>query len=343
MMVREFLEQLSAAGVTVSVQGGALHCSAPKGALTTVLEAELKDRKAEVLAFLRAGVATDSSVVPIQPKGSRLPFFGVPGHNGDVFCYVALAQRMGEDQPFYGLQPRGFNGECPPLENLAALAEHYVRQLIDFFPSGPYLLGGYCAGGSLAFEVAQQLMARGAEVRLLALFATPFPTVYQRPHRLVANAQYVVDRLLHHLHGFLSPGPVARSRYLRDRMDSISKARSVHRNPAAKSEDNLVKREIANATIKAVKAYRPAMFSGRIHLFMPSQKTLRQDYGRARNWLSYARLGGRLHIGPDGCAGDTILREPFVEATANLLIAAIDQERTTAFTQVLGAGCRTLE
>jgi hypothetical protein len=53
--------------------------------------------------------------------------------------------------------------------NIQALAVHYVDEILNIQPQGPYYLGGICTGGYLAFEIAQQLMKRGRQIGLLAL------------------------------------------------------------------------------------------------------------------------------------------------------------------------------
>ena len=40
-------------------------------------------------------------------KGTKRPFFCVPGVGGTVFYFLKLASLLGRDQPFYGLQSRG--------------------------------------------------------------------------------------------------------------------------------------------------------------------------------------------------------------------------------------------
>ena len=42
-------------------------------------------------------------------------------------------------------------------------------------PKGPYYLGGYCFGGTVAFEMAQQLRREGQEVALLVLLVPSTP------------------------------------------------------------------------------------------------------------------------------------------------------------------------
>ncbi len=113
-----------------------------------------------------------SPIVPIQPNGSRRPFFCVHPAGGNVFSYINLVQHLGYDQPFYSIQAIGLGGkESPPLE-IETMAARYVEQIQAHQPQGPYLIGGWSLGGTVALEMAQQLVSQGQEVALLALFDT---------------------------------------------------------------------------------------------------------------------------------------------------------------------------
>ena len=113
-----------------------------------------------------------SPLVTIQSSGSRPPFFCIHGAGGTVLIYRELAQRLGPNQPFYGLQAMGLDASCPPLTRIEDMAAAYTQEIRKKQPHGPYFLGGYCMGGTVAFEVAQQLQAQGERVALLALFDT---------------------------------------------------------------------------------------------------------------------------------------------------------------------------
>jgi thioesterase domain-containing protein len=63
-------------------------------------------------------------------------------------------------------------GQLQTIETLASLVCESIRSAR---PQGPYLLAGVCLGGLVAFEAAQQLVAAGEEVRLVALFDTGAP------------------------------------------------------------------------------------------------------------------------------------------------------------------------
>jgi len=125
------------------------------------------------------GVSTEDqqwrSLVPIQPKGNRPPVFFIHAGGGNVLNYLGLLQYLETDQPVYGLQARGVDGVLPPHSSMYEMASHYIAEIRSVQSSGPYFLGGASFGGTVAFEVAQQLMLEGEKVALLALFDTIGP------------------------------------------------------------------------------------------------------------------------------------------------------------------------
>ena len=107
--------------------------------------------------------------------GPRQPFFLVAGMFGNVLNLRHLAQLMGGDRPFYGLQARGLLGDQAPHDSLPEAAADYIAEMRQVQPNGPYLLGGFSGGGLTAWEMARQLRAAGEEVSVLALLDTPLP------------------------------------------------------------------------------------------------------------------------------------------------------------------------
>ncbi|MBV9689376.1 MAG: amino acid adenylation domain-containing protein, partial [Ktedonobacteraceae bacterium] len=134
----------------------------------------------ELAQFLRQqiGYVRGPSLVPLQPYGSRAPFFCVHPGGGSVFCYLDLVRHLGMSYPVYGLQvPEVEEGQV--ITSLAQLAAHYIAALQTVQPEGPYLLGGWSAGGIIAYEMACQLRYRGHDVALLCLFDSRVPPVQQ--------------------------------------------------------------------------------------------------------------------------------------------------------------------
>ena len=113
-----------------------------------------------------------SSLVPMQPKGSKLPFFCVHGVGGNVVGFHELSQEMKPDYPFYGLQSLGLDGNHACHTRIEDMASHYLDEIRTVQAEGPYHLGGFSLGGLVAYEMARQLLARKEEVGLLVLFDT---------------------------------------------------------------------------------------------------------------------------------------------------------------------------
>ncbi|MBN2629189.1 MAG: SDR family NAD(P)-dependent oxidoreductase [Rhodobacteraceae bacterium] len=116
-------------------------------------------------------------IVPMHrgEGGVRTPFFLVAGMFGNVLNLRHLAQLLGGDRPFYGLQARGLYGDAAPHSDFVEAARDYIAEMRQVQPHGPYLLGGFSGGGLIAWEIAQQLQAAGEAVPLVVLLDTPVP------------------------------------------------------------------------------------------------------------------------------------------------------------------------
>ena len=110
----------------------------------------------------------------IQPEGSKTPFFAVHVDEANYF----IPKAWGTDQPFYAFFHQGEDGHRILHTEVKDIARHFIQELRQVRPHGPYLLGGYSFGGIIAFEMAQQLSAIGESVPLLALFDTYDPVQY---------------------------------------------------------------------------------------------------------------------------------------------------------------------
>ena len=326
MTTREFLVGLRSMDIRVWAEGDRMRVNAPQGILTPELHADLLARKPEILAFLRAAIPGRSTLVPIQPHGSRPAFFGIPGHNGDVFCYVRLAHHLGPDQPFYAFEPPGVDGTVPPLTDLEALVARYVEDLRSFQPSGPYLIGGYCMGGLLAFELARQLHRQGQETALLVFFDSLAPTALRPWGQLVAWVRYRRDQALHRWRELRVRSWSERLALARSRLTQAGDAAG----PAQSREEAVDRRQdlkdrVATATVAAALAYARVRrtYPGDIVHFLASAVSWRRAYRRPLDWARFARRL-EVEVGPDGCTGALMLREPYVSIFAEMLRRRLD-------------------
>jgi acyl-CoA synthetase (AMP-forming)/AMP-acid ligase II/thioesterase domain-containing protein/NAD(P)-dependent dehydrogenase (short-subunit alcohol dehydrogenase family)/acyl carrier protein len=136
--------------------------------LATLFEAPTVEQLARLLS--EGGEAgLWSTVVAVQPHGSKPPLFCIHGAGGNVLMYRRLVEYLGSDQPLYGIQPQGLDGNETPIDRLQEMAATYVQAMREFQPQGPYFLAGLSVGGAIAFEMAQILRTQGQSVGILAL------------------------------------------------------------------------------------------------------------------------------------------------------------------------------
>jgi amino acid adenylation domain-containing protein len=121
-------------------------------------------------------------LVALQPRGHRPPFYCVHAVGGEVLTYKALAQHFPADQPFYGVQLPHWDWADRPFPEIEEMAARYVEEVRALQQAGPYFLGGYSSGGTVALAMARQLWARGEEVGMLAILDhRPFNLQPARP------------------------------------------------------------------------------------------------------------------------------------------------------------------
>ena len=120
-----------------------------------------------------------STLVTMQPHGSKPPFFCLPGILGNVFELEPLARYLGNEQPFYGLRSLGLDEDIEPYTNMADIAAYQIKAIQEIQPNGPYFIAGHSFGGKVAFEIANQLHHQGQDVSLLAIMDIQVPVAEQ--------------------------------------------------------------------------------------------------------------------------------------------------------------------
>ncbi|MBC8087231.1 MAG: amino acid adenylation domain-containing protein [Phycisphaerae bacterium] len=184
-------------------------------ALTTLLERPtIRHLAKQVDAAILA--EPEPEMVVLQPHGREKPFVFVHGDltGGGWYCR-RLSSLIGECVPLIAMPtirpPAG--GELWTIETMAAA---HVRELRKVQPTGPYRIGGYCAGGLIALEIARELSRAGETVEQLFLVDSniqnarvtrwrtlidrmaPPPTApnhFAERHRAITKVRYYDERL----------------------------------------------------------------------------------------------------------------------------------------------------
>lgn len=297
--------------------------------LATLFEAPTIGEMARILASQKATPGW-SSLVPIQPRGSRPNFFCVHGAGGNVLIYRELAEHLGQDQPVYGLQSQGLDGNSPAQTRVEDMAESYVREIRDFQPFGPYYLGGYCLGGTIAYEMAQQLQSAGQKVALLALFDT-MNWSRIKPLGVWDRALHSTQRVLFHAANLLRSDAQGKIRFLHEKVNAVRQRIPVwrgmfldkfQRDSVELKSKSLALGRVWEANDIASLQYVPKPFAAEITDFRPL-KQYSLFKGSDLKWEKLALGGQRVFVLPVYPAG--MLVEPFVSRMATVLREAIDE------------------
>jgi len=297
--------------------------------LATLFEAPTIEELAQVL-LRKFSPPGWSPLVAIHAEGSRPPFFCMHGAGGNILIYRDLARRLGPEQPFYGLQSFGLDGSRPPLTRVEDMAALYVNEIQRVQARGPYFLGGYCMGGTIALEVAQQLQERGERVALLALFDTmdwskiPIPSFLGRGYQSF-------QRLGFHASNFFRLDNRGKFQFFKEKAKTLRSRIPVWRGmviaefdghqPTAASE-SLLLAKVWRTNDRACMNYTPRPYAGKITDFRPLKQYRAFDRLDAK-WEHLAEGGLDVVVLPTYPAG--MLVEPFVKDLASALEKSIDE------------------
>lgn len=146
---------------------------APKASTKSPQLAEVNKKLAKAIDVSHLPPST-SVLLQGNPKTATKKFFLVPDGSGSATSYISIPN-ISSDMAVYGLNCPFM--KCPEkwscgVEGVSAL---YINEIKRRQPKGPYILGGWSAGGVMAYEVAQQMVNAGEKVESLVLIDAPCP------------------------------------------------------------------------------------------------------------------------------------------------------------------------
>jgi len=122
------------------------------------------------------------------------PLYCIPSLSGAVSEYIQLAKILEGDRPVYGIQiaDQAQTGKLDAVRSLREMAASIVTKLLTHDRDGPICLIGYSFGGSLAIEVAQQLVVHGKFVPFVGLIdSMPGPACIPLAYRIYHFARNI--------------------------------------------------------------------------------------------------------------------------------------------------------
>jgi amino acid adenylation domain-containing protein len=304
--------------------------------LSTIFQAPTIEQLAKVLS--QSEYLPDSSyLVPIQPFGSKIPFFCIHGAQGEVLFLKSLTNHLSPDQPFYGIRSPGQNGETAPLTCIEDMAKLYIEEIKTIQPQGPYLLGGYSFGGLVAFEMAQQLQKQGQKVSLLALLDCYAPGSLR--------SLSLINTGIKHFRNFLAIGPdyvLKKLKTLRTKsLYRLFKGETMRNNyfyhltstkyfynlinefPNYTVQDLELWENLYKANLQASSNYIPSVYAGKITIFQVVVDPNEDFYQPVAScgWSELSNQEVELY----DCPGDhySFIEEPHVQVLARQLQACL--------------------
>jgi amino acid adenylation domain-containing protein len=279
---------------------------------------------------------TWKSLVSMKASGDREPIFLVHAIGGDILSYRRLVERLQDlDHPIYGVRAQGLGGELEPFTDIKEMAAFYLQEMKESQPHGPYYLGGYSFGGTVAYEMAQQLKAAGEEVAWLAMFDT---VVLQnmppdlRPGKL-AMLVNELRRFWFVCLKFLRISIPKKKAYIKKlfgvlfgRLATLIKGEK-YASPVEQQDHDRWQRKppafqkVELADKKALSGYIARPYAGRITLFKAKEREWSEMVDPKPLWQKLTREDLDIYV----CDGShrTILLEPYVISLAREMRASI--------------------
>jgi amino acid adenylation domain-containing protein len=253
-----------------------------------------------IRTFIRDNLTLTPGVIPLQPQGTGNSIFWVHYLNGN------LAEMIGTHRPFLSLTLTSEDiaalGRTPTLENIA---QRHVQKILASQPHGPYIVGGLCASGILAFEIATQLKSSGQEVSLLVLLDARNPSHLERGGSLLLKlrrTEYALERIFRT--GLRKSAGDFRKR--------LFKRISIWANRTyAKTELGAAQEMIEAAAL----TYRPGKYQGKVLLLLASDRPPQVDY--LDGWRSV--IAGEFHFRYVDGHHSELIRIPHVRGVAEAI------------------------
>jgi|GEM_PF-3330732 len=301
---------LVAGSPTVSALARWIDKQSDKGSVEGQTEEQQHDRSWPCLVPVR---------VPAQWDGARAPLFMVHGLGGEVGWFYNLANYLAPDVPLYGLQ-----APSEPHDDLPAMATRYIGEVRAMQPRGPYRLGGYCVGGGVAYEMAQQLESAGETVEVLVLIDS-VPQAHAFGAEGSTQALGRVRRLMSKPPSEIVSSVVDAARRGAQSVARKAKSAGGGDSRALELPDVLDMRTLPevyhHASVqhfRAMRDYEPKPYAGEVWLFRTDEPRFGDDFG----WRPL--VGGELRVESiDGRHVD-VLKEPHVRGLGRKLSAALD-------------------
>jgi acyl transferase domain-containing protein/thioesterase domain-containing protein len=309
--------------------------------LSTLFEARTVGALADLIRKAREADPSEKNetathtVVSIRSGGTNTPLFLIHDVGGTVLRYEHLARHFPGDQTIYAIESRGLSG-LPTDYSVEEMARHYILQIRERQPQGPYFVAGHSFGGLVAYEIARQLSAQNQPVGLVGLLDTfqrslTEADAVQQPMPARASKLPIFQRLLKDAKELILG---------RDRIGYLQERHTYVRAWAIKTTYRTAHKlsaqlgwpmpafldDVKEANWIAADYYTPGTYDGTVVLFRCMHRLDTDPPDSSRLWQRLAKDGVVIQDVP----GDhnSMLKEPGVRVLADQILSYL-QPKTT--------------
>lgn len=255
---------------------------------------------------------------------NKIPLFLIHGAEGNVLLYRDLANRFNSNRTIYGLQAKGLDGKNSFNLSIEEMAEEYIQAIKVVQPYGPYNLGGYCMGGSVAYEIALQLTAKGEKVANVFLLETYNACTLDYNQLKKTRVKEKIENIKFHFDNVKSLSGKEKITFIKRKAETAIKRTGARINKLASnigisnndesiSHLSLTLRDIND---KAQMEYSPLKYPGKVVLLRPKVSFATEPdpkFGWG-DFVSGELIVYNLDVAPRG-----MLTEPFVKQTSEII------------------------
>ena len=278
--------------------------------LATIVTEQIAHPNGQMNAQMNGKPHLPDLIVPIQTGDPRQPpLFLLHPVGGHVYFYRELARYLDPQLPIYGIRAQGVEGEAEPLTSIAAMTVVYTAALQAVQPQGPYYVGGASFGGTLAYAMAQRLLAQEEMVAFLALIDTPslgnMPVIFEDS----AEILYYLLKIGENTDISLD--------YLRTKNEVELIDFFVQRNGEMTPQELRTMLKLFKTNLQAMRAYTPPPYAGKLHYFLAQERDEFNAQTPAYGWIGLAKQGIEIYTIPGNHI--SMNTEPYVQHLAKHL------------------------
>ena len=307
--------------------------------LASLLEAPTVRGQAQLIRRHRGANNTGNRTGKDEVAARQLPFFFLGGDP----TFRPLSQRLSELREFHSLGLRmSMIEKLEKPASLEAIATHFAQSIRERQPNGPYLLGGWCAHGLLAFETARQLQEQGEEVAQVLMLETANPVrmkQYSGWKRAIARAQlkwhllkfeYAYVKQLNSTQGrdYIAGRTAQKLTRIKQSLRRVLKATKFY----PELEDSAAGNPL-DVLYAAAARYNPKRYRGHVLLIRSTQRTL--GFGHVLD-LGWSEVLENLEICETPGNHYSIYMQPNVDALAHKMYICLrkaEEQATRATTE----------